>query len=153
MRKVLVFNLLITALLCVRVYAADEEEHHRHHVAIAGGAAWHDGHNSGYLGVDYVYRFNGPWAAGVFYEEVSGDFDVRAWGLIIGRYFESGWKIGVGPGAEYKIKKDKTLALFHISTGYDWRKGNWTMGPVATVDFIEGGEHTYYLGLAVGYGF
>jgi hypothetical protein len=152
MRKILIFNLLMTALLFSQVCTA-EEEHHRHHVALAGGIAWHDSKNSGFLGVDYVYRFKGPWTAGVFYEEVSGDFDVRALGLIIGRQFDSGWKIAAGPGLEYKINKDKTLKLFRVTTGYDWTNGNWTMGPIATADLIEGGEHTYYVGLAVGYGF
>jgi uncharacterized protein YhjY with autotransporter beta-barrel domain len=58
-----------------------------------------------------------------------------------------------GIGAEYKIKKDKTLALVHFSAGYDWHFGNWSFGPAATIDFIEDSSQTYYLGVALGYGF
>lgn len=143
------------ALFSAPVLAATaaEEGSHRHHVAVAAGAAAHNSETSAYLGVDYVYRFSGPWAVGVFYEEVSGDFDLRALGVSVGRYFDSGWKLAGGIGAEYKIKKDKTLALVHLTAGYDWHIGNWSVGPTATVDFIENGEQTYYLGVSVGYGF
>lgn len=120
-------------------FAADGS-HHKHHVAVVGGLARNN--DTFIVSADHV-----------FYEEVSGDFDIRAWGLIIGRYFDSGWKIGAGPGAEYKFKKNKTLALFHVSGGYDWHLRNWSIGPVATLDFIEGGEQTYYLGMSIGYGF
>ena len=127
---------------------------HRHHVGAAAGYARHENENSTFVGLDYVYRFGGgPWAAGVFYEEVFGDFDLQAWGVTGGYFFSNGFKLGAGIGAEYKIKKDKTLALVHITAGYDWHFGNWSVGPVATVDFIENGSQTYYLGLSAGYGF
>jgi len=148
-----IFFLVLAVVFMITPSFAADGSHHKHHVAVAGGLARNNDQSSGYLGVDYVYRFSGPWAAGVFYEEVSGDFDIRAWGLTFGRYFDSGWKIGAGPGAEYKFKKNKTLALFHVSGGYDWHMGNWSIGPVATLDFIEGGEQTYYLGMSIGYGF
>ena len=115
--------------------------------------ASHKSETSAFLGIDYLYTFNGPWSAGVFYEEVSGDFDLRAWGVILGHNFGNGWKAGGGIGAEYKIKKDKTLALIHLTTGYDWHFGKWSFGPAATVDFIEDGNQAYYLGVALGYGF
>ena len=68
-------------------------------------------------------------------------------------YFDNGLKLGAGPGAEHKLKKNKTLGLFHLSTGYDWHNGNWSIGPVATLDLIEGGDETFYLGVSGGYGF
>lgn len=147
-----VFSVLLALVGTVQTVSAEDAEH-RHHVAAAVGGAAHDNKTSAYIGVDYMYRFSGSWAAGVFLEEVSGDFDVRAWGVTVGRYFDNGWKLGAGIGAEYKIKKDKTLSLIHIDSGYDWHFGNWTVGPTATIDLIEGGEHTYYLGAALGYGF
>jgi hypothetical protein len=128
------------------------ENSHTHHTAIAGGVAWHDSKTSSYVGIDYIYRFKNNWGLGVFYEEVSGDFDVQAWGVSAGRFFDNGFKIGGGIGAEHKIKKNKTLGLVHLTTGYDWHRGNWTYGPIATLDFIEGGEQTYYLGFSLGYG-
>jgi len=145
--------ILAAVLITAPSLAAEEEGHHRHHVAVSGGLAKNDSKTSGFVGVDYFYRFGERWAAGIFYEEVSGDFDIRAWGFTVGRHFNSGWKVGAGAGAEYKFDKDQTLGLVHISAAYDWHRGNWTIGPTASFDFIEGGHQTYYLGLAVGYGF
>ena len=130
-----------------------EETHHRNHVAVGTGITWHDSHDSAYLGVDYVYRISDNYGVGAFYEEVSGDFDLRAYGLTFGRYFANGWKIGAGAGVERKLKDNKTLFLFHVSTGYDWHRGSWTFGPTASIDFIEDSSTSYYLGVAVGYGF
>jgi hypothetical protein len=143
------------ALFSSALYAeeANEEHSHSHHVAAATGIAWHDDHSSAYLGVDYLYRLNGQWAVGGFYEEVSGDFNLRAWGLIFNRYFGHGWRVGFGPGAELKLKNNQTLGLLHFSAGYDWHRGSWSFGPNARLDLIEGGKHTYYLGVLLGYGF
>ena len=145
--------LILIGLASVAASAAEEEAHHKHHVAAGGGMTWHHDHNSAYLGFDYVYRFDSNFAVGAFYEEVSGDFDLRAYGLIFGKYFANGWKVGVGPGVENKITHDKTLLLFHVSTGFDWHHGNWTFGPTATIDFIEDSSSSYYLGFSVGRGF
>lgn len=130
-----------------------EVEHHSHHITAAGGVTWHGNQNSAFLGLDYVYRFENNFSLGVFYEEVSGDFDLRAYGLTFGKYFANGWMVGVGPGVEKKLKNNNTLLLFHVSTGYDWQRGNWTFGPIASIDFIEDASTSYYLGVSVGYGF
>ena len=90
---------------------------------------------------------------GAFIENVSGDFIIRAYGLTFGKFFFNGWKIGVGPGVEKKIRDDKTLLLVHVSGGYDWHSGNWSFGPIATIDFIENNSNTCYLGFSLGYGF
>jgi hypothetical protein len=151
MGRIYLSILLIFSVVYIETgYAA--EDRHSHHAAVAGGVAWHDSKSSAFIGVDYLYRFRNNWGLGVFYEEVSGDFDVQAWGLNAVRFFDSGFKIGGGLGGEHKIKKDKTLGLARLTTGYDWHRGNWSYGPIATADFIEGGEHTYYMGFALGYG-
>ena len=69
---------------------ADSESDHPHHLAVAVGGASHDSKNSAFVGVDYVYKFGVNWAGAIFYEEVSGDFDLRAWGLTLGYVFDSG---------------------------------------------------------------
>ena len=132
---------------------AAEDGHHPHHVAIAGGAARHSSKNSVYIGADYAYRFQNDYLVGVFAEEVRGDFDIRAFGLIFGRYFGNGWKVGTGPGVETKLKSNKNLFLWHVSGGFDWHRGNWSYGPVVAYDFIENASNTAYLGFSVGYGF
>ncbi len=111
---------------------ASEDGHHPHHIAISGGAAWHNDESSAFLGVDYAYRFTNDYLVGAFAEEVRGDFDIGAFGLILGRYFGDGWKVGTGPGVETKLKNNKNLFLWHESGGYDWHHGNWSFGPVVS---------------------
>ena len=96
----------LLAVLPAETSIAVEDGHHPHHIAIAGGAARHNDENSGYLGVDYTYRFKNDYLVGAFAEEVSGDFNIRAFGLIFGRYFGDGWKVGTGPGVETKLKNN-----------------------------------------------
>ncbi len=143
----------ILAVLPAETSIAVEDGHHPHHIAISGGAARHNDENSGYLGVDYTYRFKNDYLVGAFAEEVSGDFNIRAFGLIFGRYFGDGWKVGTGPGVETKLKNNKNLFLWHVSGGYDWHHGNWSFGPVVAYDFIEDASNTVYVGLSVGHGF
>jgi hypothetical protein len=146
-------SIVALALVLLITPAWAEESSHANHVALATGGAWHGSKSSVFLGADYVYRFENDFGLGAFYESVSGDFDLQAYGLIFGKYFESGWKVAVGPGVEKKIDKDHTLLLFHVSGGYDWHFGNWSVGPVATYDMIEDNSNTVYLGVALGYGF
>lgn len=143
---------LLGLVLCANGHAAGKSGH-PHHIAAETGIASHNSKTSGFLGLDYLYQFSGPWSAGFFYEQVSGDFDLRAWGAILGHTFGNGWKVSGGIGAEFKIDEDKTLALIHLSGGYGWHFGSWSFGPAATVDLIEDGNQTYYLGVVLGYGF
>lgn len=126
---------------------------HPHHVAVGTGGAWHDGKSSAYLGVDYAYTFDNGWSAAVFTEQVRGDFDIAAYGIAVGRFFESGWKFSTGPGMETKLKSNKNLFLWHVNVGYDWHIGNWSVGPMASFDYIEDASNTVYLGVSLGYGF
>ena len=145
------FIILLTAFHVSVVPA--KEAHHPHHLGVAFGGAGHGSETSGFLGLDYMYRFKNDVAAFLFFEGVSGDFEVEAYGAGIGKYFDSGWKISAGPGVEKKLKSGENLNLFHVSTGYDWHSGHWSYGPTATVDFIEQSHDTYYLGWTFGYGF
>ena len=144
-------GLLSLLFACFNVQAA-EDGHHPHHFALAAGMAWHDSKNSEFIGADYIYSWENGWGVGGFYEEVDGDFDLQVIGLLFSRNFKSGWKFIFGPGVERKLDKDKSLALFRLQTGYDWHFGDWSLGPVATIDLIEDGNTTYYAGIAVGYG-
>ena len=132
---------------------AEEGSRHPHHVAVAAGAAWHGSESSAYLGIDYAYTFKNGISAAVFVEQVRGDFDLAAYGFAVGRFFENGWKVSTGPGVETKLKNNKTLFLWHFNVGYDWRFGNWSVGPIASFDYIEDASNTTYLGISLGYGF
>lgn len=144
----------VVTCLCVSALAmAEEDGSHRHHVAVATGAAWHGHESSAYLGFDYAYTFDNGYSAAIFVEQVSGDFDLAAYGLSFGKFFDNGWKLATGPGFETKLKDDKTLFLWHVTIGYEWRFDNWSVGPVASFDYIEDASNTTYLGVSIGYGF
>ena len=70
-----------------------EDEHHSHHVALGGGNDWHGHHSSAYLGIDYIDRFTNNYAVGALYAQVSGAFDLRAYGTPFGGYITSAWKV------------------------------------------------------------
>jgi hypothetical protein len=80
--RTLVLATVVASFLAASTAAfAAEDGHHPHHVGVSAGAARHNGKNSGFLGLDYVYRFQNDFAAAVFLEEVLGDFDIRAFGV------------------------------------------------------------------------
>ncbi len=150
MKRLLTVSTLVL-LICVPAHSADE--HHPHHVGVTGGIAGHDSKASGFIGLEYSYRFKNDWAALVFTEQVRGDFDVDLFGIGAIKHFANGFKIAAGPGVERKIKKNKTLFLIHVGVGYDWHSGSWSYGPVVAIDFIEDSNQVYYAGFGFGYGF
>ncbi len=138
-------------LLSPSVMSADE--HYSHHVAVVTGWSWHGNEEAVYLGADYVYNFANRVTLGAFIEGVSGDYELQAVGIMLGRTFANGFKFSVGPGVEYKVKKDQTLGLFRATLAYDWHIGRWSVGPTVSHDWIEDASDTTYAGLAVGYSF
>ena len=76
LNRLSVFSVFLALVGSMQAVSAEEIEH-RHHVAAAIGGAAHDSKTSTFIGVDYVYRFSDSWVAGVFLEEVSGNFDIR----------------------------------------------------------------------------
>lgn len=153
--KPLAYFLLITVIWAFAgsLALAAGDDKHPHHIAMATGAAWHDDESSIYLGVDYAYTFDNGYSAVVFVEQVRGDFDLAAYGFAAAKFFDNGWKVATGPGVETKLKNNKTLFLWQIRLGYDWHFDDWTVGPIASFDFIEDGSNTSYFGVSVGYGF
>ena len=126
---------------------------HPHHVAAAVGVARHNGKNSEFWGADYAYTFSNKVYVLGFYEQVRGEFNISAFGVLVGKHFGHGWKAAIGPGVETKLKSGKNLALLRTTIGYDWHNGSWSYGPVLNYDVIEDASDTLYLGFAVGYGF
>lgn len=133
--------------------AGADGAHHPHHLGASTGALFQDDKTSAFLGLEYSYRFQNGFGLLVFAEEARGDTDLEVFGVGVMKFFDNGFKVAVGPGWERKIKQDKTLALLHVSAGYDWHRGNWSFGPFASIDFIENNHDAYYLGFAVGVGF
>lgn len=102
---------IAVVLLAAVPGAAAEDGHHQHHIAVSGGIALHNSKNSGFVGIDNIYRFESNFALGVFTEQVRGDYDVNAFGEMFGKYFDNGWKVATDPGVETKIKENKNLLL------------------------------------------
>jgi hypothetical protein len=148
-------NILLLLLLLVasRAGYAAERSHHPHHVAAATGYSWHGNEESVYAGVDYVYSFQNGFTVGAFIEDVRGDFDLQAVGVLFGKKWSNGFSLSAGPGVEYKIKKDKHLFLVRATAAYNWHFSNWSIGPIFSYDAIEDASNATYLGIAVGYGF
>jgi hypothetical protein len=144
--------LLLVLLISQSVYAADND-HHPHHVAVATGYSWHGDEESVYTGVDYLYGFANGFTVGAFLEDVRGDYDLQAVGVLFGKQWENGFSLSAGPGVEYKIKKDQHLLLLRTTLAYNWHFSNWSVGPILSYDTIEDASNTTYFGIALGYGF
>ena len=71
--------LVATVVITAPSLAAEDEGHHRHHVAVSGGLAKNDSKTSGFVGVDYFYRFGEHWAAGVFLKKFRGTLTLGYW--------------------------------------------------------------------------
>ena len=150
--QLVLLTLLVGASYAPRAFAA-EDSSHPHHVAVVAGAARHNGKNSFAWGADYSYTFDNKVFLQGFYEQVRGEFNISAFGALVGKKFGHGWQAGIGPGVETKLKSGKNLALIRTTIGYDWHFGNWSFGPGLTFDIIEDASDTVYLGVAFGYGF
>ena len=146
-------NILLLLLVISQAGYAAENNHHPHHVAVASGYSWHGNEESVYTGVDYIYGFQNGFTVGAFLEDVRGDYDLQAVGVLFGKTWANGFSVSAGPGVEYKIKKDKYLLLLRTTAAYNWHFANWSIGPILSFDAIEDASNTTYLGIAVGYGF
>lgn len=148
--------LALIALTCapgVETAVAAESGAHPHHVAVVAGVARHGSKNGFAWGADYSYTFANKVFLQGFYEQVRGDFNISAFGALVGKRFGHGWQAGIGPGVETKLKSGKNLALLRTNIAYDWHFGNWSFGPGITLDIIEDESDTVYLGVGFGYSF
>lgn len=142
--------------------AAEESGHHEfphHHVALFAGAGMErdsDGHEEEgtALGIKFETQFSESWGVGVGFEQVIGSDLNRSWVVAVPVIFHAteSWRLFAGPGFESLESKDKYLMRVGIAYEISFHE-RWTATPEFLVDFIEGGARTYFLGIAVGYGF
>lgn len=145
--------ILFAMLVTLSQSARSAEEYLPHHITVTTGYSWHGDEESVYTGVDYIYSFRNNVTLAAFVEDVRGDFDLQAVGLLVGKKWHNGFQISIGPGVEYKIEKDKYLMLLRATAAYQWHFGSWSAGPVVSYDTIEDASNTTYVGVGVGYGF
>ena len=151
-RIVLLFS---TFFICQGVLASGDFPYH--HLAIFAGPGVeekkdHD-ENTYAIGLEYAYRFSEVFSIGAIYETLGKD-TIRNQAVVIPLSIHPGgaWRLFAGPGYEWHDKKEKYLA--RVGAGYSFELGgHWSMAPEAYVDFIENGDRTWVVGVAIGYHF
>jgi hypothetical protein len=126
---------------------------HRNHIAGAAGVGWHDSESALSLTIEYERRLYQKWGVIGFWEETFGDFDLGAIGVLGAYHPSENWKVFTGTGIERKLKAKKNKGLIRVGGTYGWHFGNFSVGPLMSIDFVEGGNRVYYLELTGGYGF
>jgi hypothetical protein len=84
--RAVLFSLLVFIVFPVQA----DDARHPHHIGVAFGEAGHGSETSSYLGLDYSYRFKNNLVLFLFAEDVSGVFEVQAYGFGLGKFFDSG---------------------------------------------------------------
>jgi hypothetical protein len=147
-------SLLIAQLLSAEIaLGSDEHEWHPHHVSVPFGAVFKSSEIATFSGLEYEYRINDHIGMGGFYEEVFGQIDLQAFGLLFNYHPDNSWKLSGGPAVERKLGSSENKFLVKLAVGYDFHAGNWSFGPTAAVDFVEDNHQVGYLGWTIGYGF
>ena len=118
---------------------------HPHHVAVVAGAARHNGKNSATWRAGYSYTFDNRVFLQGFYEHVRGEFNISAFGVLVGKKFAHGWQAGIGAGVEAKLMSSESFSLPTTRLAHGIADPNNTIG---TMKFKSGNVST---GPSLGY--
>jgi opacity protein-like surface antigen len=140
---------------------AAEDGHHPNHIAFLVGNPQEvkDGERTsgGMLGIAYERRLSERWLFTAAWEqEAFGDKTQRHTVVFAGAGYDitDHWRVFGGPGAEGRKLGERDHFLMRVGTGYHFGlRGNWTLTPELSIDFVEGGNRVYVFALALGYGF
>jgi hypothetical protein len=139
----------------------DDHEFHQHHVGVVAGGMTplsETSQTSLALGVDYTYRFNERWGAGIGADATFGDHK-RAAVFAGGATYNltPALKIGTGPGIELVEKdqpsggtKNSSYFVWWIGTGYEFHVGSLSIGPILILDFVGETKTNLTYGITVG---
>ncbi len=139
----------------------DEHHVHPHHIAIFGGATtpadyFELDYTEPTAGIEYEYRlpfWNQVLGIGVFGEVIFADHLAYLGGGLLFAHPIGGLKIFAGGGVEAVDEEDgmHTESLIRGGAGYDFHFGQFSAGPLISVDYIH--EHFYLVyGLSFGIG-
>ena len=106
------------------------------------------------VGLEAEVRAN-PWfAVALFYNETIGDeIDFQAIGIAAMFRPGAGVVLGLGGGVETKLVENKSQSLWRFQTAYEAPfYDRYTVGPVFTLDIVDGSDPVFYYGIAVGLG-
>ncbi len=136
-------------LVAVQAGAASDK---KHFPGIFLGYTNANSHTDFTYGIEYEYKFNKEWGAGLVYEETNDakkgkGITVKVASLFYHPY--GNWRLGLGAGEE-KIGGDApyTKDLIRLSGSYEYHIGDFGIAPTFAVDFIDGDE-AYVLGVAI----
>lgn len=140
--------LVLSSFACI--YASAEGSKH-HYFGIFQGYTHIKDETEFTYGLEYEYKFNSQWGAGLVYEKSDklhhGDGVDVSLGSVY--YHPESWRFGLGFGRE-KIGGDHPHSenLTRVSAGYDFHVGDFEIAPAVAVDFVNGDEATVF-GLAI----
>ena len=153
--------LLVTTASYAEDESHDQSNLHRHHLGLFAGIGFErakNGHEEDgtAIGLAYRYRINPSYSIGVDIERLTGgNATHRSSALAVPVSFHAGerWRLFAGPGVEFQDdKKDKLVLRAGVAYEIELAE-RWSLSPEFMVDFIEGGDTIYLVGLSVGYGF
>ena len=132
---------------------------HKHIALFLGIGKEDDGHGHTHdadaIGLEFQYRLDDKWGIGAVLERVDVGSHTSTVAVVpFSRFFGDSIRIFGGPGYEFKPNARKDKALLRAGIGYEFELSDkWSLAPEAQIDLIEGGESTWLVGVALGYGF
>jgi hypothetical protein len=137
------------------------------HAGLFLGATTLDDETDFTLGLDYerlTGLAGGTIGYGVLLDNNFAEKNIFIVGLPVFWHPWQGLKLLVAPGYEFKEgggtdkttgkkKKAKQKYLTRVGVGYDFHVDSYSIGPIVSVDLIDGGDTGVVYGLAVGTGF
>ena len=141
-----------TGAFAEETHAADRS-YSRHMLGLFVGAAHEEfgrRDNGLALGLEYEYRFESRFGAGVILEHTYGNLDTWVYALPFA-YHNGPWKLYAAPGVEEGEAGSE--AMLRLGVEYGFHVGNWEISPQVDVDFIEREGEVFVLGLTFARGF
>ena len=144
--KLIALSVISLALSSGVAYAASDKHHH--FPAVFVGATSFDGETEFTYGLEYEYKFNSKWGAGVVFEKTNDAHHGDGTTISLASIYLHPWKdlrIGAGYGKE-KVGGDHPHSenLARISVSYDFHVADFGIAPTVAVDFIDGETATVF---------
>jgi hypothetical protein len=115
-----------------------------HFLGVFVGDTFEDRRDGVTLGLEYEYRASERFGVGFIAEHVYGDLDVNVF-VVPFALHRGPWKLYTGPGLETGHHGDK--ALFRVGMEYGFHLNRFEISPQVDVDFVEGGERLFVVGV------
>ena len=158
-----IFTLVMSAGLLLASYQTVAAADAHHVPGIFLGYTHAHSENEFTYGIEYEYKFNSKWGAGLVYEKIDDAYHGAGIDVVLASVYLHPWKdlrVGLGFGQETvgsytdhsdpehpHHHKSHDEELIRTSISYDFHVGNFGIAPTLAVDFI-GSEKAYVFGVA-----